>query len=152
MSTVSLVINKSGHVSGATRKRVLDVIDKLGYHPSHSARPLASKTSGNIGFILTEDHFSQAEPFYTKIFLGTEFDARRHHYYILLTTVANTFKEHESVPRFLLERNVDGVIISGKINEKLVDYIVDLGLPIVLIDFSLPKKRLSSVLIDNRRH
>jgi LacI family transcriptional regulator len=151
LSTVSLVLNKSGQVSEKTQKRVLDIIDKLGYHPSHSARRLASKTSGNIGFILTEDHFSQAEPFYTRIFLGTEFEARNHNYYILLTTVDNDFKKNHNTPRFLLERNVDGVIVAGKISDKLVDYIHELGIPVVLVDYELKRRRFSSVLIDNRR-
>lgn len=150
-STISLVLNNSGYVSPETRKKVLKLVKEIGYHPSRAAKGLASKTSGNIGFILSDDHFSQAEPFYTKIFLGTEFEARHHNYYILLTTVGNTFKAGEPVPRFLLERNVDGVIVSGRINPKLLDYIVRLGLPIVLIDFSLPRKSISSVLIDNHR-
>ncbi len=149
-STVSLVLNESGYVSPDTKKKVLHLVKELGYHPSRAAKGLASKTSGNIGFLLSEDHFSQAEPFYTKVFLGTEFEARHHNYYILLTTVGNRFREHESVPRFLLERNVDGVIIAGKINSKLIDYIVLLGLPLILVDYAFPKRRISSVLIDNR--
>lgn len=151
LSTVSLVINKNGYVSEETRINVLRVVKELGYHPSRAAKGLASKTSGNIGFILSDDHFSQAEPFYTMIFLGTEFEARDHNYYILLTTVGKTFKEPQSVPRFLLERNVDGVIIAGKINPKLVDYVDRLGLPMMLVDYTFPKKRISSVLIDNRK-
>jgi LacI family transcriptional regulator len=151
LSTVSLAINETGYVNEETRTKVLQVVKELGYHPSRAAKGLASKRSGNLGFILSDDHFSQAEPFYTKIFLGTEFEARHHNYYILLTTVGNTFKQHESVPRFLLERNVDGVIIAGKINRKLVEYIDRLELPIILVDYSLPNKRISSVLIDNRR-
>jgi LacI family transcriptional regulator len=151
LSTVSLVINDRGYVSEKTRQRVLRVVEKLAYHPTRSARGLASKTSGNIGFVLTEDHFSQSEPFYTRVFLGTEFEARKHNYYILLTTVGLQFKHNGSTPRFLLERNVDGVIIAGKINEKLVEYIESLGLPIVLVDYELKRKRLSAVLIDNRR-
>lgn len=151
ISTVSLVINKNGYVSEKTRTNVLRVVKELGYHPSRAAKGLASKTSGNIGFILSDDHFSQAEPFYTMIFLGTEFEARDHNYYILLTTVGKTFKDPESVPRFLLERNVDGVIIAGKINPKLVDYVDRLGLPMMLVDYTFPKKRISSVLIDNRK-
>lgn len=150
LSTVSLVINNRGNVSDETRKKVSQVVERLAYHPTRSARGLASKTSGNIGFILTGEHFSQAEPFYTRIFLGTEFEARLHNYYILLTTVGNQFSRNTDVPRFLLERNVDGIIIAGKINERLVDYIESLGLPIVLVDYELPRKRLSSVLIDNR--
>lgn len=151
LSTVSLAINNSGYVSEGAKTKVLKAVQELGYHPSRAARGLASKTSGNIGFILTDDHFSQAEPFYTKIFLGTEFEARDHNYYILLTTVGRQFKESGPTPRFLLERNVDGVIIAGRINERLVEYIESLGLPIVLVDYELPRKRVSTVLIDNRK-
>jgi LacI family transcriptional regulator len=151
LSTVSLVINDRGYVSDETRKKVLRVVERLSYHPTRSARGLASRTSGNVGFILSEDHFSAAEPFYTKIFLGTEFEARNHNYYILLTTVGPHFSRTAHIPRFLLERNVDGVIIAGKINEKLVDHIVGLGLPLILVDYELPRKRISAVLMDNRR-
>jgi LacI family transcriptional regulator, galactose operon repressor len=151
LSTVSLVINGSGYVSEETRKKVGKVIRELGYHPSRAARGLASKKSGNIGFILSEDHFSQAEPFYTKIFLGTEFEARKHNYYILLTTVGKGFNAATSVPRFLPERNVDGVIIAGRVNEKLINHIESLNLPIVLVDFEFRQRRFSSVLADNRQ-
>ncbi len=150
LSTVSLVINQSGYVSEETRKRVLKVVRELGYHPTRSARGLASKTSGNIGFILREDHFSQAEPFYTKIFLGAEFAAREHHYYILLTTVSSRFNETTDTPRFLLEGNVDGLIIAGKVNLRLVDSFEKFGVPIMLVDFQVKGKRFSSVVIDNR--
>jgi len=151
ISTVSLVLNDKPNVSEATRRRVKKAIREMGYHPHRSARVLASKLSGNIGFILTEDHFKQSEPFYTKIFLGTEFAAREQNYYILLTTVHKQFKKGESVPRFLLERNVDGVIIAGKIDGQYVDHIASMGVPIVLVDFIFPLKKFSSVLIDNRR-
>ncbi len=151
LSTVSLVINNSGYASEQTRQKVLRVVEELSYHPSRAAKGLASKKSGNIGFIVSDDHFSRLEPFYTRIFLGTEFEARPHNYYILLTTVENQFREPDSIPRFLLERNVDGVIIAGKCPGKLVDYIDRLDIPIVLVDYTFPRKRFSSVLIDNRK-
>lgn len=150
LSTVSLVINKRGYVSRETRDKVQKVISDLSYHPTRSARGLASKTSGNLGFILSDYHFSQAEPFYTKVFLGTEFEARNHNYYILLTTVGKTFNKNNDVPRFLLERNVDGVIIAGKVTGKLIDYIDALGIPIVLVDYESKKRRHSTVVMDNR--
>lgn len=148
-STVSLVLNNRGYVSPTVRKRVLTIIKDLSYHPSHSARGLASKTSGNFGFILSDDHFSQAEPFYTRIFLGTEFEARNHSYYILLTTVGPSFNKSKDAPRFLLERNVDGVILAGKVDASLIDYIDALGIPIVLVDYTTQRRKHSSVLIDN---
>jgi len=150
IATVSLFLNNSSKVGGETRKKIQRVIDELGYTPRRSARGLASKLSGNIGFIVSEDHFTQAEPFYTRIFLGTEFEARDHEYYILLTTVARQFSNRQSIPRFLLEGNVDGIILAGRIDERFVDHIEKLGLPIIMIDFQFPRRRLSSVQIDNR--
>lgn len=151
ISTVSLVLNDKPNVSEETRRRVKRAIHELGYHPHRTARGLASHSSGNIGFILTENHFQQSEPFYTRIFLGTEFAAREHNYYVLLTTVSKEFKAKESMPRFLLDRNVDGVIIAGKIDERYIDGILSMGFPVVLVDFIVPLKKISSVLIDNRR-
>jgi LacI family transcriptional regulator len=150
ISTVSLAINNRPYVSIEVRERIQAVIKELNFHPHRNARGLASKTSGNIGFILSEEHFSQAEPFYTKIFLGTEIEARRLRYYILLTTVAPSRTDSEEIPRFLLEQNVDGVIVAGKIHPSWIDEIQGRHLPIVLIDFETPRYDLSSVMIDNR--
>jgi LacI family transcriptional regulator len=150
LSTVSLVVNNRGYVKQETRERVLKVVKELGYHATRSARGLASKTSGNIGFILREDHFSQAEPFYTRVFLGTEFAASQHGFYVLLTTIKQDFGERDELPRFLLERNVDGLIVAGKVSLQFLSQASRFGIPIVLVDFEQRQKRWPSVLIDNR--
>ena len=150
VSTVSLALNKRSNVSEETRRKVLEVVQELGYHPHRGARGLASQSSGNLGFILTDDHFSHSEPFYTKVFLGTEFEARQHNYYVLLTTVGRTVKQSVEIPRFLLENDVDGVIIAGKIGASWVEYIKERGVPLILIDYELPRYRVSSVAMDNR--
>jgi LacI family transcriptional regulator len=150
VSTVSLVLNEKSTVAKGTREKVQKVIAELNYHPQRSARGLASKSSGNIGLILTEDHFNVAEPFYTRVFLGTEFEARKHNYYVLLTTVAPTIRGTKEMPRFLLEHNVDGIIIAGKIGAPWIGYVRERNLPIVLIDYEIPRYRLSTVTMDNR--
>jgi LacI family transcriptional regulator len=148
-STVSLVINNKANVSEETRRKVLKAIEELDYHPRHSARGLAFQRSGNIGFILREDHFSRAEQFYTRVFLGTEFEARNHEFYILLTTVSPEFRSSQRVPRFLLEHNVDGVILAGRVPAALVEYIRRMRLPVVFVDYYPRAGRFSAVLIDN---
>jgi LacI family transcriptional regulator len=149
LSTVSLVINNKGYVSPKTREKVEKVINELGYHPTPSARGLALRKSGNIGFILTDDHFTQTEPFYTKIFLGAEFEAQAHNYYVLLTTIKKDFKLSNSIPRFLLEKNVDGILIAGQVSTTLLNYIDSMKIPIVLIDFDVEDHKHSTVLINN---
>ena len=95
IATVSFVINNSKSISAETKNRVLKAIKSLNYHPSKSAINLVSGKTGNIGFILTDDHFLRTEPFYTRIFLGTEFEARSEGYYILLTSIRPDFNEND---------------------------------------------------------
>ncbi len=149
LSTVSLVVNNKSYVSPKTRERVERVINELGYHPTSSARGLALRKSGNIGFILTNDHFTQSEPFYTKIFLGAEFEIQKHNYYILLATIPKQFNASNSIPRFLLEKNVDGVIVAGRVDYKMIEFIETMGIPLVLIDYKISNRQYSTIVMNN---
>jgi LacI family transcriptional regulator len=150
IATVSLVIHDNKRISPETKRKVLKVIKQLDYHPSKSARDLVSKKTGNIGFILTNDHFLRTEPFYTRIFLGTEFEARDRGFYILLTTVNSDFGEDDELPRFILDRSVDGVIIAGKVPHTLVEKISSkYKFPVVFVDFLPNGDDYPVVLIDN---
>jgi LacI family transcriptional regulator, galactose operon repressor len=148
-ATVSLVINNHARITPETKRKVLKSIKILNYYPSRSARDLVSKKTGNIGFILTDDHFLRTEPFYTRIFLGTEFEARDGEYYILLTTIDSNFSSTDPLPRFVLERSVDGIIIAGKVPQNLIDRISELKIPIVFVDYETNSNCCPLVLIDN---
>ena len=63
IATVSLVLNNNQRISKETRKKVNKVIETLNYHPSRSARGLVLRKTGNLGFILTDNHFLRTEPF-----------------------------------------------------------------------------------------
>lgn len=149
IATVSLVINNHKRISSDTKKKVQKAIKDLNYYPSRSARDLVSKKTGNIGFILTDDHFLRTEPFYTRIFLGTEFEARDGEYYILLTTIKSDYSENDPLPRFILDRSVDGVIVAGKIPEVLIDKLAKYNLPLIFVDYTSAKENFPVVLIDN---
>ncbi len=148
ISTVSLVMNDKGGVSSATRKRVLRAAERLGYVPTQAARRLVLQRTGNIGFVVREDHFTRSEPFYTRVFLGTEFEARLHSFYVLLTTIPTKYSSGDHIPRFLRERNVDGVLVAGKVDREFIDEARELGVPVVLIDYETDS--CPAVVIDNQ--
>ena len=130
IATVSFVINDSKPISEETKSRVLKAIHELNYHPSKSAISLVSGKTGNIGFILTDDHFLRTEPFYTTIFLGTEFEARSEGYYILLTSIKPDFDENDALPRFILNKSVDGTCDTPELsvgNDRT-------GMPVIAVD------------------
>ncbi|MBI5726876.1 MAG: LacI family DNA-binding transcriptional regulator [Ignavibacteriales bacterium] len=149
IATVSLVIHNNKRISEDTKLKVNNAIKELNYHPSRSARGLVSQKTGNIGFILTENHFLRSEPFYTQIFLGAEFEAHNHEFYILLTTVPAIAKSKIKLPRFVLEKNVDGIIVAGTVPHKLASLLDEHSLPIVYVDYYPEGKESSAVLIDN---
>jgi LacI family transcriptional regulator len=127
----------------------MKAVDDLNYRPSRIARGLVMKQTQNLGFLLTNDHFLRTEPFYTHIFLGCEFEARDHNYYILLNTIPNKFNECDHLPRFILEKNIDGVIIAGKVPPEIITCIEVYKIPIVFVDFYPSHGEYSAVLIDN---
>jgi LacI family transcriptional regulator len=149
VATVSLVIHNHQRISPETKTKVRKAIRELDYHPTRSARGLVSKRTGNLGFIVTEDHFLRSEPFYTKIFLGTEFQARENEYYVLLTTVSSQFDDKEILPRFVLERNVEGIIIAGKVPTPLLHQLESYKIPLLFIDYTPYNANYPVVMIDN---
>ena len=149
IATVSLALHDNVRISPGTKKKVMKVVDDLNYRPSRIARGLVLQQTQNIGFLLTNDHFLRSEPFYTHIFLGSEFEARDHNFYVLLNTIPDKFKECDRLPRFILEKNVDGVIIAGKVPAEIVTCLEVDKIPMVFVDYYPPSGEYSAVLIDN---
>ena len=98
---------------------------------------------------MTNDHFLRTEPFYTHIFLGTEFEARDHNYYILLNTIPSEFNKDNCLPRFIAENNVDGIIIAGKVPLELISCLEPYKIPLVFVDYYPPEGDYSAAMIDN---
>lgn len=149
IATVSYVINETKSISPETKKRVFKAIKSLHYHPSKSARSLVTGKTGNIGFILTDDHFLRTEPFYTKIFLGTEFEARGEGYYIILTSIKSDFGKRDVLPRFVLNESVDGLIVAGKVPQNFIERLSNYRIPTVFVDYVPASNGYPLVLIDN---
>ena len=87
--------------------------------------------------------------FYSQVFLGMEYAARKSDYYILLTTVKENFDPKTDLPRFLKYNDIDGVALAGRVPYSLVDYLDKQRMPFVLIDYGIAGKIYNSVLIDN---
>ncbi|MDK2976912.1 MAG: LacI family transcriptional regulator [Candidatus Marinimicrobia bacterium] len=149
ISTVSLVLNHKGYVADETREKILSIIKEMDYKPLHSARKLATQKTGNMGYILWEGHFSEVEMFYSQVFLGMEYAARKNDYYILLTTVNDHFDPRQDLPRFLKYNDVDGVALAGRVPLDLIHYLDKHAIPFVLVDYEVPGKNYNTIKIDN---
>ena len=90
MATVSRVVNGNPNVKPTTRKKVLEVIERLGYRPNAVARGLASKKTTTVGVIMPDI----SNVFYSELARGIEDIATMYKYNIILSNSdQNTDKE-----------------------------------------------------------
>ena len=81
MATVSRVVNGNPNVKPATRKKVLEVIERLQYRPNAVATWLASKRTTTVGVIIPDI----ANIFYSELARGIEDIATMYKYNIILS-------------------------------------------------------------------
>jgi len=107
LMTVSRVINEKGEVSPATRQRILEVIEQLGYRPSAIARGLATRRTGSLGLVMPD----VANPFFSDVARGAEHVAYAEGYNIFLCNTDEDPQRELSVLQSLEEKQVDGVVL-----------------------------------------
>jgi len=119
LMTVSRVVNNKGEVSEPTRRRILEVIERLGYRPSGIARSLATSRTGIIGLIVPDI----SNPFFADLAKGVEKVAYAEGYNVFLCSTEENPQRELDVLESLAEYRVDGVLTcSSRLDEKhLVD-------------------------------
>ncbi len=106
--TVSRVINSAKNVSPATREKVQQAIEELGYVPNVAARSLRSKRTRALALVVPDI----TNPFWTTVARGVEDAAQGYGYSVLL---CNTDESPTKQLRYLdvvASQRVDGVIIA----------------------------------------
>jgi DNA-binding LacI/PurR family transcriptional regulator len=151
IATASRVINNSGIVSKEIKRKVLGVIEELGYHPNAIARSLATKKTGNIGVLISKTlNPLPLDPFYSVIFQSIENTFKEEGY----STVFSTISNHKDDYKFKIfsENRVDGFILLGcEIEEKLISFLKEKNFPTVLVDNHIDEIKMNTVVIDNEQ-
>lgn len=146
IATVSRVLNNINVVNEETKKKVLEAIDKLQYRPNIVARSLKTQRTSTIGMIIP-DISSQ---FYPEIVRGAEDVANIYDYNIMLCNTDLDLEKEINYLRVLREKMVDGILyMSSSLQPKILDFIKELGIPMVLIENTDKEKNFPSVSIDN---
>jgi LacI family transcriptional regulator len=129
MATVSRVVNGNANVKPATRKKVLDVIEKLDYRPNAVARGLASKKTTTVGVIVPD----VTNMYFASLARGIDDVATMYKYNIILTNSDSNSEKEIKVLNTLLSKQVDGIVFMGnEITDKLREEFKRTKTPIVL--------------------
>jgi LacI family transcriptional regulator len=146
LMTVSRVINDKGAVRAATRQRVLEVIDRLGFRPSGIARSLATQRTGTLGLVVPD----VANPFFSDVARGVEHVAHAQAYSVFLCNTEEDPERELQVLESLEEKRVDGLILcSSRLDEGVLEAIVVRHPAAVLVNRRLEGNPVQSVLVDD---
>lgn len=145
MATVSRVVNGNPNVKPTTRKKVLEVIDRLDYRPNAVARGLASKKTTTVGVIIPD----VSNLYFSSLARGIDDIATMYKYNIILANSDKNEEKEVQVLNTLLAKQVDGVIFMGnKITEELRAEFSRSRTPVVLAGTVDPDAQVGSVNID----
>ncbi|MGN1402634.1 MAG: catabolite control protein A [Bacillus sp. (in: firmicutes)] len=109
MATVSRVVNGNPNVKPTTRKKVMEVIDRLGYRPNAVARGLASKKTTTVGLIIPDI----SNIFFAELARGIEDIATMYKYNIILSNSDENRDKELHLLNTMLGKQVDGLIFMG---------------------------------------
>ena len=145
MATVSRVVNGNQNVKPATRKKVLDCIERLGYRPNAIARGLASKKTTTIGVIVPDI----SKSFYSELSRGIADVATMYEYNIILSNSDESTDREVELIEDHLGKQVDGLIfMSDSISDEVRTEMSTANVPIVLAGTTDVEKQLATVNID----
>ncbi|MGE8206294.1 catabolite control protein A [Heyndrickxia sp. NPDC080065] len=148
MATVSRVVNGNPNVKPATRKKVNEVIERLGYRPNAVARGLASKKTTTVGVIIPDI----SNIFFAELARGIEDIATMYKYNIILSNSDQNKEKELHLLNTMLGKQVDGIVfMGGNITEEHVVEFERSPVPIVLAGSVEPFNKIPSVNINYRQ-
>ncbi|MBM7642341.1 catabolite control protein A [Streptococcus loxodontisalivarius] len=145
MATVSRVVNGNKNVKENTRKKVLEVIDRLDYRPNAVARGLASKKTTTVGVVIP----NIANSYFSILAKGIDDIAAMYKYNIVLASSDEDDDKEVGVVNTLFAKQVDGIIFMGHhLTEKIRAEFSRSRTPVVLAGTVDLEHQLPSVNID----
>ncbi|WP_213454183.1 LacI family DNA-binding transcriptional regulator [Rhizomonospora bruguierae] len=147
---VSYALNGQPGVSEATRRRILDIAEEIGWNPNSAARALSGANAKAVGLALCRPARTLGiEPFYMELISGVEAELADRSYALTLQFVADQAAEVAVYRRWWGERRVDGVFLCDlRVDDRRVPALEEMELPAVVIGGPTGVGRLASVWSD----
>src|SRR5215216_3271914 len=144
--TVSTVVNRPERVSEATRERVREAVKALGWVPNGSAATLRAGQATLVGLIVPDIR----NPFFTEVARGAEDMAAANGEAIVVCNTDWLLADERRALDALARQRVRGVIINpaGE-DERYLEWLVDRGIAMVLLDHRRSAGLVPAVIVDD---
>ncbi|KZZ85103.1 LacI family DNA-binding transcriptional regulator [Bacillus sp. SJS] len=130
VATVSRIVNGLPGYSPETRKKVMKVIEDLGYKPNAVARNLVSRKTSTIGVLLPQlsSHFA------AKLLQGIEDEAHNRRYSVVVCNTDSNGKRTQDYLELLREKQVEGILFASELlTDEYAETLQGFGIPAAVI-------------------
>ncbi|GAA5049873.1 LacI family transcriptional regulator [Thermocatellispora tengchongensis] len=146
VGTVSNVLNRPDMVAPATRERVLNAMNELGFVRNESARALRSGRTRTMGLVVLD----VTNPFFTDVAKGVEAAADASGMIITLCNSDQDGPRERRYLDYLEEQRVQGILITPVAGEtQRLEQLIDRGTPVVLLDHRATRRNRCSAAVDD---
>lgn len=147
-ATVSKALKDYPDISEKTKTKVKSLAASLNYKPNSFAQSLRNQESKIIGLITP----TIAHHFFSNIINGVIDAATQHGYLVIMLQSNESYEDEKNKINLLLEKNVDGILLSlsdKTVNYKHINRLIDDEVPIVLYDKISRSVSCSKVIIND---
>ncbi len=149
-ATVSRALNDHPGVNKHTKKKVLDLTNKLGYRSNNFASNLRNQKTNTIGLIMHE----LKSQFMISVLAGIERVTTEANYDLIIGHSSESFKREAANALNFFHKRVDGIIASLAFDtENLThfDPFIKKGIPVIYFDRVFEDTNGTKVIINNRK-
>lgn len=149
-TTVSRGLQDHPTISEKTKKKILVLVEEMGYRSNHFARNLRQQQTKTIGVIVPRLN----SVFMASVISGMENIANAEGYNLLISQSSENLSKEEANVRTMFHNRVDGLLVSLAYDTKDLSHFDSFrkkNIPVIFFDRTMENNDHTSVLIDNRR-
>ncbi len=147
-STVSRALKDNPLISEATRKKIKETAEKMGYRPNVMAANFRTKRTNTIGVIvpLINRHF------FSSVISGIEAIAYQQGFAVTISQSNDNFEKEDKIAHTFFSNRVDGLIVSIGMQTQKYEHLklfTDRNIPLVFFDRVVDEIDAHKIVVDD---
>ena len=147
--TVSKALGDKDGVGSELREKIKKKASEMGYHASGSSKDPKNDLTYSISVIVAKHFINDASAFYWVVYRYIVELLQKQNYYGILDVVPEEDEQMCNMPKSVIEKKVDGIIVLGQVSNTYVNALLTLGVPTVFLDFYSSRNDVETVIADN---
>jgi LacI family transcriptional regulator len=149
-TTVSRGLKDHPAINKATKKKILDLANEIGYRSNHFARNLRQQKTNTIGVIVPRLNSN----FTSTVIAGMENIVNKAGYTLIISQSLELFTKEIANAKTMFNNRVDGLLVSLAYDSENIahfEHFISKDIPVIFFDRVAENEECTVILIDNKK-